>query len=164
MSASASLPSGWSEKVALLFYLALLDESIASRLTTRCVSDIRSLFFRQLKSSPQLAESDLLEQIIVKSSAKLLQGRKKSRQEDADARAKAAKWQIPKQVDLGPWRQFQKEGDWNEITAVIWNQILEFKTENIALGLEVTTGTVRYRAGHGLRQLAPLTMTGSLYA
>lgn len=112
MAATDSLPSGWSERVALLFYLALLDEAISSRLATKCAADVRSAFLKVKKqnSSGSASDIDLLEQIIVKTSAKLLQSRKKPKNDDLDSKTKAAKWQVPKNVDLGPWRQFQKEG------------------------------------------------------
>lgn len=98
MAATDSLPSGWSERVALLFYLALLDEAISSRLATKCAADVRSAFLKVKKqnSSGSASDIDLLEQIIVKTSAKLLQSRKKPKNDDLDSKTKAAKWQVPK--------------------------------------------------------------------
>jgi hypothetical protein len=72
-----------------------------------------------------------------------------------------AGWLFPENLDMGPWREFQKTSDSDELLAVVWSQILGFTDEEISRGLGITVGTVRYRVGNGLRKLGSVTWEGA---
>lgn len=60
---------------------------------------------------------------------------------------------FPVGFDLSLWISFQSAGDPKEVEAVLLSKVLGFTDDEIAQGLQVTPGTVRYRVGRGLRQL-----------
>ena len=60
---------------------------------------------------------------------------------------------FPPGFDLSLWISFQSAGDPKEVEAVLLSKVLGFSDEEIARGLNVTPGTVRYRIGRGLRHL-----------
>jgi DNA-directed RNA polymerase specialized sigma24 family protein len=60
---------------------------------------------------------------------------------------------LPQDFDLSVWVTFLTAAEAVEVEAVLLSRILAFTDEEIADGLSVTTGTVRYRVGRGLRHL-----------
>lgn len=64
-----------------------------------------------------------------------------------------AGFQVPPQFNPTAWSNFLTYGDPLEIEAVLLSRILNFTDDEIASGLGVTRGTVRYRVGRGLRRL-----------
>lgn len=62
-------------------------------------------------------------------------------------------WVVPNNVDLGAWREFQKLATQEELLVVIWSKILNFSDKDIAQGLGVSVGTIRYRLSKALRKL-----------
>lgn len=69
------------------------------------------------------------------------------------ASAKEAGFLLPPDLDINVWMTFLGSGEPSEVEAVLLSKILGFSDDEIALGLGVTTGTVRYRIGRGLRHL-----------
>jgi DNA-directed RNA polymerase specialized sigma24 family protein len=57
------------------------------------------------------------------------------------------------EIDLSLWVSFQTSAPPEEVEAVLLSKLLGFTDEEIAAGLKVTVGTVRYRTGRGLRHL-----------
>ena len=64
-----------------------------------------------------------------------------------------AGFQPPEGFDLSIWISFVTATETSEVEALLLSRILLFSDEEIAEGLGVTTGTVRYRVGRGLRHL-----------
>ncbi|MGE4133695.1 MAG: sigma factor-like helix-turn-helix DNA-binding protein [Bdellovibrionales bacterium] len=62
-------------------------------------------------------------------------------------------FQTPRDFDSLAWRKFLQSGDPGEVEAVLLSRILLFSDDEIAAGLGVSIGTVRYRVGRGLRHL-----------
>lgn len=60
---------------------------------------------------------------------------------------------MPLEFDLNVWRSFLATAEVVEVEAVLLSRILAFSDDEIAAGLGVTSGTVRYRVGRGLRRL-----------
>ena len=69
------------------------------------------------------------------------------------ANAKEAGFILPPELDINVWMSFVGQGEPTEVEAVLLSKILGFSDEDIAEGLGVTAGTVRYRIGRGLRHL-----------
>jgi len=59
----------------------------------------------------------------------------------------------PKDFDVEIWANFLQTGEASEVEAVLFSKILNFSEDEISEGLGVTSGTVRYRVGRGLRHL-----------
>lgn len=63
---------------------------------------------------------------------------------------------VPQNLDLNTWVSFLTVADPEEIEAVLLSRILQFTDEEIAEGMDLSVGTVRYRVGRGLRRLGGL--------
>ncbi len=141
--------------IALFFFFALLDEKQAREASQKAVQ----LFDKRLKKTPTLLPSVVLisctNQIWKKFKT---HGRKSSAMISAESG-----WLVPQTIDLAPWREFQKKVDDEECLMVIWSKILGLKDEDISTALGVTIGTVRYRAGKGLRQLGVFVKPSSKF-
>jgi hypothetical protein len=72
-------------------------------------------------------------------------------------------WLIPDSVEMGPWQEFQKVADGDEMLAVVWSKILKYSDEQISQGLGVTVGTVRHRTARGIRLLNSLGGWGGVH-
>lgn len=59
----------------------------------------------------------------------------------------------PENFNTAAWSNFISNGDPSEVEAVLLSRILGFTDAEMAGGLGVTVGTVRYRVGRGLRHL-----------
>lgn len=68
-------------------------------------------------------------------------------------RPNAKGYDLPAEFDVGAWITFLSSCEPTEVEAVLLSRILGFKDQEIAAGLDVTEGTVRYRVGRGLRHL-----------
>lgn len=60
---------------------------------------------------------------------------------------------LPEDLEIAGWASFLSTGGGEEVEAVLLSQLLGFNEIEIAQGLGVTVGTVRYRIGRGLRHL-----------
>jgi hypothetical protein len=60
---------------------------------------------------------------------------------------------IPSSLDLGIWSSFLTTAHPEECEAVLLSRILKFSDVEIASGIGVSEGTIRYRVGRGLRHL-----------
>jgi hypothetical protein len=60
---------------------------------------------------------------------------------------------LPEDFELAIWVSFLAAADPIEVEAVLFSRILGFTDPEIARGLGVTEGTVRYRVGRALRHL-----------
>ncbi len=67
---------------------------------------------------------------------------------------------VDKSVQLTPWFDFLKESDSDIITPVIFHKILNISDADIAKGLNISHGTLRYRLGKGLGQLGEILNPG----
>ena len=59
----------------------------------------------------------------------------------------------PDNFNTAAWSNFMANGEPSEVEAVLLSRILGFTDGEMASGLGVTVGTVRYRVGRGLRHL-----------
>jgi DNA-directed RNA polymerase specialized sigma24 family protein len=62
-------------------------------------------------------------------------------------------FEIPAEVEIASWVTFMNSNESEEVEAVLLSRVLGFSDSEIAQGLGVTEGTVRYRTGRGLRHL-----------
>lgn len=60
---------------------------------------------------------------------------------------------IPTDLDLAVWAAFLSTAHFEECEAVLLSHMIGFSDMEIATGLGVSEGTVRYRVGRGLRHL-----------
>jgi hypothetical protein len=65
-------------------------------------------------------------------------------------------YKVPRDFDLEPWKQLQKELTQDEFLVAIWSALLGFSHRDIAEGLSVSTGTVQHRIGIAFKKLGNL--------
>jgi len=134
--------------IALFFFFAFLDDRRALEASTQAIS----LFNDKKKKNPQFNNNELIVMstfsVWTKNHLKLNRGNPNISTD--------AGWMIPTDLDLGPWREFQKLATQDELLAVIWSKVLEIQDHDIAQGLGISEGTVRYRLGRALRKLGSM--------
>lgn len=131
-------------KIALFFYFALLDDKRAVEAGAEALNLARD----RKKREPALKNSVA----VVAATARIF--------EKWSAHPTALRlvplhsaWETPEGFDLGPWREFQKHATAEELVTLIWSHILGYPEQDIAEGLALPEGTIRYRLGLALRKL-----------
>ncbi|MFN7262185.1 MAG: sigma factor-like helix-turn-helix DNA-binding protein [Pseudobdellovibrionaceae bacterium] len=137
--------------VALFFFFIFLDGKKALDSSARTVSRLKKLLN---KSKTEISEIELLAEVW----SEFLSIRK-NLQRGKPSYSTEGGWKIPQELDLGAWKEFQKNSPEAELVIVVLNRILDFKEEVISQALQISLGTVRYRAGRGLRHLGSYTHT-----
>lgn len=138
-----SASSAAMDTVARYFFFSTLNEHLS--------------FTASLKALTELKHNDWLEpryrahwvQVLSKWKPKLksLKGR------DWTSNPQESGFIPPRDFNLDVWANFLQTGEATEVEAVLFSKILNFTEDEIAEGLGVTSGTVRYRVGRGLRHL-----------
>lgn len=136
------------KSIALFFFFAFLDDRRALEASTHAIS----ICSAKKSKNPQFNNKVLIVMstfsIWTKHCLKISRGNPNISTE--------AGWMIPADLDLGPWREFQKSATQDELLAIIWSKILEIPEKDIAQGLGVSEGTVRYRLGRAFRKLGSM--------
>jgi hypothetical protein len=137
--------------VALFFFYAFMEESVATAATHRALRKIqKSLKKESAFSSFQAATVYWTEKL----------WRKYNKKAKFVNLGLDRMFTLPKDMDLEPWRQLQKEVLPEERLAAIWSVVLQFSHLEIAEGLGVSAGTVQHRTGIALNKLSSILGAG----
>lgn len=128
---------------ALFFYLNLFDSRLAYSAAQKALIDWRKIGLK-------IGDSEAWPRFIAVTTHVLS---KIHRVKPADEEEAQGHWQIPEGVDLELWRKFKNNCDSKDFLAVLYSRVLDLSDEEIAQGLKLTTGTVRYRVQKGLKRL-----------
>jgi hypothetical protein len=133
--------------VSLYFFLSVPDEKKAHTASLMALSKIRRL--------PTTKNKSLIIHVLhgLKSKAPKLRVHHWPFKKEEKA------WVVSEALDLQAWWSFTARADQVESEAVLLSRVLGFTDSEIAAGLGVTDGTVRYRVGRGLRVLGGLAGT-----
>ncbi len=66
-------------------------------------------------------------------------------------------WILPKDLELGPWKEFHKKISRKELVSLLWGMILKLPEDDILEALNISRGTHRYRIASALKQLGSNT-------
>lgn len=147
------------QSVALFFFFAFLDERVALRATFRALDELgKSKISDDQTEKNGSSRSAHLIAIMHKN----WKHHQKTKAHLVTENIVASGWDVPAHLDLGPWKQFLKQAVPNDVLVVIWSQILNFQTPEIAAGLGISPGTVQYRLSNGLKLLGTMTPLGAL--
>ena len=135
--------------IALFFYFAFLDDRRAIEASAQALTICNEKRKRNPELKSSVAVVAATQTIWNKYKMRVVRGRPNTSVESG--------WLIPNGVDLGPWREFQKNATQDELLTVIWSKILNMSDEDISEGLGITQGTIRYRLGRALRKLGSMT-------
>jgi DNA-directed RNA polymerase specialized sigma24 family protein len=136
--------------VALFFFYTFLDKSLALKATIEAID-----LFNKKQRKDQTARP--VEALLVQATFKIWKKYSKKRNikiKELDLFSEG--WIVPTNLKLEPWRDFVKEADPDLYLVVIWSKLLSFGDRNISLGLGISEGSVRYRAGRGLKELGQI--------
>ena len=138
-----------ARSIALFFFYALMDEQRAIEATSKAIQHYRARMAKNPEKKPAVTLVAATAEIWKSESHRMIRGRQNF--------AFGPGWNLPAGLDIGPWKEFQKTAQEDEFLAVIWSQILQISDEDIAMGLNISIGTLRYRLGKALRKLGALT-------
>lgn len=138
------------QSVALFYYFMFLDENKAKAATIRTLNICR----RRIAKSEVLPSE--VPSVVVNVTNQFWNSITKGLSIKKDKSSFDVGWLLPNSIDLGPWREFSKNSELENVLAVLWSNILNITDEQIAKGLGVTEGTVRYRVSRGLRELGKI--------
>ncbi len=135
--------------LALFFFFALLDD----RKAIECSVQAMTICHERKRKNPDLRNSVA----VIYATAKIWDRINLRFQRGLPNSSMESGWLVPKGVDLGSWREFQKNATNDELLAVIWSKILNYSEQDISEALGLTTGTVRYRLARAYRKLGGMT-------
>lgn len=138
-----------ARSIALFFFFALMDERRAIEATSKAINNYRARMAKNPERKPNVTLIASTYFVWRTASDRLVRGRQNF--------SFTAGWSLPEHIDLGPWKEFHKTAQEDEFLALIWSRILQIPDEDIALGLGISVGTLRYRVGRALRKLGGLT-------
>lgn len=153
------MTSAQIKSVSLFFFYSLLDEDLAQKSAKEVIELLRPKL--KVKTEKDLTNPGviLIHQCMTeykRTKQALVQGKASLNQR--------TRFLLPPGVNIGAWRQLRKEIPEEEFIALIWSQVVGFDDSQIAQGLGITEGTVRYRVGRGLRHLGQLLGWGDQLA
>lgn len=142
------------EKVSLFYYFSFLDESKAQSAAARTIKEIR-----QENLTKDLSEEGPSAADFVRVTEEFM--RKSSR----DVKPTTLVFSVdhillPDKSNFGPWFEFRKIANEKDFRALLYNKILNISEEDIAEGLKLPLGTVRYRLGRALKTLGRICHMG----
>lgn len=132
--------------ISLFFFFAALEERLV---VTASQQAVRSL--RQGTSAQPTAEVDSVR--LVRVTAEIWEEIRHQVNRGSLHFLPGPNWTFPKQVSLGPWREFHKHATEDELPILIWCKILGIHERDVAQGMNLPEGTVRHRLGRALRKL-----------
>jgi hypothetical protein len=139
------------EKLALFFYFSFMDEAKALGATKHCLPSLRRRAENQKNQD--------WESILVEETFKTVRKRKEF---GSLSRVGFVQGHVnfPTGSNWGPWFEYRKIADPEEFATLIWIKLLGLSIEAVAKGLNVTSGTVRYRLSNGLKALGAYVQPG----
>lgn len=140
-------------KLCLFFFYAFLDEKVAEAAATDACRLAQEKRAKNREIDSEVLIVQCTHQIWEKRQAKLFAGK--------PVVFSGTDWIVPLSLELGPWREFQKNATADEIVSLVWSKVLNISEEKIAEALAISSGTIRYRLGRALRKLGGMSATPS---
>ena len=131
------------EAVAKYFFFSCLDEQLSFSASLKVLADLKSHNWLDLDHRSRWIST------MHRWKPKVTSLRPRSWSNSATQKG----FVMSPDFDIGVWASFLTAVDSGEVEAVLLSRILAFTDEEIAAGLSVSVGTVRYRVGRGLRHL-----------
>ena len=141
------------QSVARYFFFSLLDEASAQKLTIKTM--------RVLKKDAALDESTSRAQQVIVETVDRLWRKKKEKTPRNSAISSSSGWVLPQGVDVGYWKQFALDAEDDNLSALIWSKIVNFEDANIARGLGISEGSLRYRVAQALSSVVVVMSEGA---
>jgi len=137
--------------VALFFFLAFLEEQVATVATTKAIG--------KLNRGASITDKFTNVNSAIVYYCYLYWKKMRKKQKHVNIGVEKM-FEIPGSLDLEPWKQLQKETIPEEYIATIWSMVMGFSDEQIAEGLSVSVGTVQHRVSLSIRRLGHILEAG----
>ncbi len=134
-----------ARSISMFFFFALLDEKAALRASTKAIKLCRSLKQKFSDLTPEIVTIKSIHQVWLEEAKTLQRGRQET--------AFSKEWIIPPEVEMRPWREFQKMAPNEELVSLILINILKFQLETVAEALSLSKGTIKSRQAAGQTRL-----------
>lgn len=134
-----------TQKIALFFIFSFLDQKRAPDLSLQA----QKLIQKKKLQNPG-TDTDVL---IVTSTLDIWRKEKGNSIRGRPNISTDSGYLFPDGSDLGPWKEFQKNAQEEELLATVWNMLMDISEDDISKALGLSAGTVRYRVGRALRKL-----------
>ncbi|MBL7545077.1 MAG: hypothetical protein JNL11_14765 [Bdellovibrionaceae bacterium] len=66
-------------------------------------------------------------------------------------------WVLPRDLELGPWKEFHKKISKKELVSLLWGLVIKIPETEILKALDVSQGTHRFRVASALKKLGSNT-------
>ncbi len=138
------------KSVALFFFYVFADKATAFAASTEALH----LFEKKIKN---LTPNDNVQSFLVFSTYKIWKRYLKRKNKISEVNPVTEQgWIVPAPLKLEQWWQFSKDSEPIIVLTLIWSILLEIDEKDIAEGLGVSEGTVRYRTGKALKLLGSI--------
>lgn len=134
--------------LVLFFFFLLLDE----KTSVATSSDAYGEFIHRMKKNPNANRK-----ITLLKSAYFIYQKVQKKNKTSTVGKKQIGFGLSSSINMGPWREFHKNANVDDMVVVVFRQILQISEADIALCLGITPGTVRYRLGKALPLLGEYT-------
>lgn len=141
--------------IGRFFFLIHLDETAARESATLALNEWRNRI--QKVANPAELARPILVQVLTEYFVRF----KHVPQSGQPVVFSADDWIIPTDVDLGPWLEFRKVAEPDELLAVLLLKILNQPEETVSLGMNVSVGTLRHRLSRGLKRLGQIQLSSA---
>lgn len=138
--------------ISRFFFLTLLDEQAAFSASARALQIWRSKLSRS--RHPDVEAEALLVSTLCRQWELLI----KETQAGQPMVFATEDWQMPNDVELGPWLEFRREAPADEFLAVLMVKVLKLSVAGVGAGLKCSEGTVAHRLSRGLRRLGTIQL------
>ncbi len=139
--------------IGRFFFLIHLDEAAARESATLALNEWRSRI--QKVANPAVMARPLLVQVL----SEFFHRFKQVPQSGQPVVFSADDWVIPSDVDLGPWLEFRKLAETDELLAVLLLKVLNQSEDIVSVGMNVSVGTLRHRLSRGLKRLGQIQLS-----
>ena len=154
------------DNIARFFLLSVLNDDVAIKSSIKVIKKYnRRLHQRQTHEESSEKDVDLDVLLIRLLFEQWQKSQRKSKTYTFDLFL-SNRWVLPQNINLNPWKELTKRVSSNELICLILFSVLSYPEHKIAEALNISTGTVRYRAAHALRTLVtkvPLSFEGAHY-
>jgi hypothetical protein len=136
-------------RIALFFLFSLMDEKMALQAAHTAIAQLKAAH----PPGRNGEETEISSREVIRLCRKIAAQYRKLLPRNRPMTLPSSAWNLPKDIDLATWVRFQKDASDEEIIALVLAKILGYSEDEVAKGLEVSPGTVRFRIGKAVRQL-----------
>ena len=143
--------------IGLFFLFSFMDEKTALLATHRTVAHLKATVAADREAEE--GKTVITRDVLIKTLRKMFDQHRRLLPRNRPTTQPESVWRLPDHFDIAAWSKFQKDSSDGEVVAVVLSRVLRFTDDEIAEGMNLSLGTVRYRLGKAIRQLGAAAIT-----